>query len=50
MSHHELKYPRKVQVNDITVRDGFQHEEIWIPTDAKIVLSGRVDSLWSEAS
>jgi hydroxymethylglutaryl-CoA lyase len=36
MSHHELKYPRKVQVNDITVRDGFQHEEIWIPTDAKL--------------
>lgn len=36
MSHHELKFPKKVQVNDITVRDGFQHEEIWIPTDAKL--------------
>jgi len=36
MSHHELSYPKKVQVNDITVRDGFQHEEIFIPTDAKL--------------
>jgi hydroxymethylglutaryl-CoA lyase len=36
MSHHELAYPKKVQINDITVRDGFQHEEIWIPTDAKL--------------
>jgi hydroxymethylglutaryl-CoA lyase len=36
MSHHELTYPKKVQINDITVRDGFQHEEIWIPTDAKL--------------
>ncbi len=32
----ELNYPKRVQVNDITVRDGFQHEEIWIPTDAKL--------------
>lgn len=32
----ELQYPRKVQLGDITVRDGFQHEEIWIPTDAKL--------------
>ncbi len=36
MPVHELTYPRKVQINDITVRDGFQHEEIWIPTDAKL--------------
>jgi hydroxymethylglutaryl-CoA lyase len=36
MPAYELSYPRKVQVNDITVRDGFQHEEIWIPTDAKL--------------
>lgn len=36
MPVHELNYPKKVQVNDITVRDGFQHEEIWIPTDAKL--------------
>jgi hydroxymethylglutaryl-CoA lyase len=28
--------PRKVRLGDITVRDGFQHEENWIPTEAKI--------------
>ena len=31
-----LSYPRKVILGDITVRDGFQHEEKFIPTDAKI--------------
>lgn len=36
MAHHELTYPKKVQIGDITVRDGFQHEEIWIPTEAKL--------------
>ncbi len=36
MSAFELNYPRKVQVNDISIRDGFQHEEIWIPTEAKL--------------
>jgi hydroxymethylglutaryl-CoA lyase len=36
MPVRELNYPRKVQVNDITIRDGFQHEEHWIPTDAKL--------------
>jgi hydroxymethylglutaryl-CoA lyase len=36
MAQHELNYPKKVQIGDITVRDGFQHEEIWIPTDAKL--------------
>ncbi len=36
MSARELSFPGKVQVNDITVRDGFQHEEIWIPTEAKL--------------
>lgn len=36
MSDFELNYPKKVQINDITVRDGFQHEEIWIPTEAKL--------------
>ena len=36
MCAFEMKYPGKVQVNDITVRDGFQHEEIWIPTEAKL--------------
>ena len=28
--------PKKVRLADITVRDGFQHEENWIPTEAKI--------------
>lgn len=30
------RMPRKVRLADITVRDGFQHEEIWIPTEAKV--------------
>ena len=34
-----LKYPKKVTLGDITVRDGFQHEEKFIPTQAKIWLS-----------
>lgn len=28
--------PRRVRLGDITVRDGFQHEEHWIPTEAKV--------------
>ncbi len=35
-NQYELVYPKKVQVGDITIRDGFQHEEIWIPTEAKL--------------
>ncbi len=31
-----LRYPKKVELADITVRDGFQHEEKWIPTTAKL--------------
>ncbi len=31
-----MKYPKKVKIGDITVRDGFQHEEIFIPTEAKL--------------
>lgn len=31
-----MKYPKKVEVSDITVRDGFQHEERFIPTGAKL--------------
>ena len=34
-----MKYPKKVVIGDITVRDGFQHEEKFIPTDAKLWLS-----------
>lgn len=29
-------YPKQIQLADITVRDGFQHEEHTIPTDAKL--------------
>ncbi len=32
----ELNYPKKVTIGDITVRDGFQHEEKFIPTEAKL--------------
>jgi len=41
-----MNYPQKVVIGDITVRDGFQHEEKFIPTEAKLwvaeelVLSG----------
>ena len=31
-----MNYPKKVTVGDITIRDGFQHEEKFIPTDAKL--------------
>jgi len=31
-----LSYPKKVVLGDITVRDGFQHEEKFIPTAAKL--------------
>lgn len=33
-----MKYPKKVTIGEITVRDGLQHEEILIPTQAKIWL------------
>jgi hydroxymethylglutaryl-CoA lyase len=32
----EMNYPKKVTIGDITVRDGFQHEERFIPTEAKV--------------
>ena len=31
-----MTYPKKVVIGDITVRDGFQHEEIYIPLEAKL--------------
>ncbi|MEK7242597.1 MAG: hypothetical protein AAB112_00305, partial [Thermodesulfobacteriota bacterium] len=31
-----MKYPKKVVLGDITVRDGFQHEGKVIPTQAKL--------------
>ena len=32
----QLTYPRKVRLGDISVREGFQHEEQYIPIDAKV--------------
>ena len=34
-----MNYPKKVTLGDITVRDGFQHEEKFIPAEAKIWLA-----------
>ncbi len=34
-----MNYPKQVTIGDITVRDGFQHEEKFIPTKAKIWLA-----------
>jgi len=34
-----MQYPKKVTIGDITVRDGFQHEEQFIFTDAKLWLA-----------
>ena len=34
-----MNFPKKVTIGDITVRDGFQHEEKFIPTEAKIWLA-----------
>jgi hydroxymethylglutaryl-CoA lyase len=31
-----MNYPKKVVIGDITVRDGYQHEEKFIPTQAKL--------------
>lgn len=31
-----ISFPKRVELADITVRDGFQHEEKWIPTPAKL--------------
>jgi hydroxymethylglutaryl-CoA lyase len=41
MSEHDIfkvhsHMPKNVTLADITIRDGFQHEENWIPTEAKI--------------
>jgi len=41
VSEHDIfkvnpRMPKKVRLADIVMRDGFQHEEIWIPTEAKI--------------
>jgi hydroxymethylglutaryl-CoA lyase len=33
---YSMKYPKKVHIGDISVREGLQHEEHFIPTDAKV--------------
>jgi len=30
------RMPKKVKLAEISIRDGIQHEEVWIPTAAKI--------------
>lgn len=34
-----MNYPKKVTIGDITIRDGFQHEEKFIATEAKLWLA-----------
>ncbi|MBS5335722.1 MAG: hypothetical protein KHY62_09465, partial [Firmicutes bacterium] len=36
------KLPKKVEIWDVTLRDGFQHEEIFIPTEAKIWIANKL--------
>ena len=41
MSKHDIftvhpRMPKKVKLAEISIRDGIQHEEVWIPTAAKI--------------
>ena len=33
---YTLEYPKKVRIGDISVREGLQHEEHFIPLDAKV--------------
>lgn len=33
---YTFKYPKKADIADLTVRDGFQHEEIYVKAEAKI--------------
>ncbi len=37
-----MQLPKSVKVSDITIRDGFQHEERFIPTESKIWLGKRL--------
>lgn len=37
-----MKYPQKVTLGDITVRDGFQHEEKYIPVAAKLWMAEQI--------
>ena len=40
-----MKMPKKVTIMDITIRDGFQHEEKFIPTDSKLwIVNNLIDA------
>ena len=34
--------PKKIAILDVTLRDGLQHEEIFVPTDAKLWIAGKL--------
>ena len=34
--------PKKIDILDVTLRDGLQHEEIFVPTDAKLWIAGKL--------
>ncbi len=36
MQDYSISYPKKVIIGDLTIRDGLQHEEKFISTDAKV--------------
>lgn len=36
MNKYSFNYPKKIKFGDITIRDGLQHEEKFISTDAKV--------------
>lgn len=37
-----MNLPKKVTVMDVTIRDGFQHEEMFVPTDAKLWIANKL--------
>ncbi len=37
-----IKLPDSVDIIDVTLRDGFQHEEIFVPTEAKLWIADRL--------
>ena len=40
-----MEMPKKVTIMDITIRDGFQHEEKFIPTDSKLwIVNNLIDA------
>ena len=41
----ELKLPEQIDVIDITMRDGLQNEEHYVPLEAKLYLADRL-SAW----